>query len=1066
MSPEGFQSRPIAGNGGAGTPVRPVSVRPPYKRATRSARSWLGGAGGGQEHVVKRLWRRFWEIKEELGWKRLILRTGGVGTLLVILYVGFLWFTLPVVNDQTILRASQSTAIVDRNGTELYRVYGEQNRTIVKKEDISQHVKDAVVAIEDQRFFTRGCLDVRAIVRSLVTAGRKGGASTLTRQLARNALNLQRENILNRKLKELMLGCQMEAVYSRDDLLALYLNWIPFGQNAYGVQQASQTYFGKNAKDLTIAESAILASIPRGPSYYNPYGRHVRTTVTEDVLARISAGKITKTSQLDDDDVSIGLMGGMLGTGSHLLYVGGRTDQVLENMVSQGMITDAERTEAVTELKTITFQPSRESIRAAHFVLWTKDQVEKMFQSSADKGILEQGGLTIQTTLDWELQQAAEKAVTKFRESHRKIYMAQNIALVAMDPVTKEILAYVGNADYSDQENEGKVDMALAPRAPGSTFKPLIYASAFLKGYGPATVLHDVKTKFGDYEPQNFEGGFWGITTIRKALGGSRNIPAIKAYFLGGEEDALLSLASSMGVTTPLLRKPAEGYGPSMAIGAAETPLLEMVQGYATLADGGLFKPAVSIRKITDVRGALLPIPGDFDPGLESKEVLDPRVAYEVTSILSDKTARPGEYWQSILSVAGTEAAAKTGTSNKCLEFDEKKNCKPGKRKPDNVWTVGYTPMIVAGVWAGNATSDPLSDKADGINVAAPIWKEFMSQAQKIFVARSQKENLPLKTAFDRPDGLLDVQASLLSGELPTECTPVEMRKSDVFLRENAPTLADPACVTIEVDKVTGLLASDSCPAEARETKSFYVPKSILADRWPSWEQGVQTWAKEAGSGANLPLPIAPTEACDISMTPGRLEKPSIRLLTPGDGGTASYPSFHPTFDAEVGSSIREVTFEIDGKHLETFTGAPFDGAVRVPRSISEAGMHELTVTLTDEYYNTAKDTVRFSFRNDSGGPSVRLISPEAGASVPKGTEVSMQAVADDTEGGIKYVEFYLDGILLTRKPKSPYELTYPIDNAGTHRIRAVAVDLAGNTTEDEIRIEVTDGSGSSSSAH
>ncbi len=369
--------------------------------------------------------------------------------------------------------------------------------------------------------------------------------------------------------------------------------------------------------------------------------------------------------------------------------------------------------------------------------------------------------------------------------------------------------------------------------------------------------------------------------------------------------------------------------------------------------------------------------------------------------------------------------------------------------------------MLVAGVWVGNATSDPLSDRADGINVAAPIWKEFMTQAQKILAERAKKDQTALVTSFIRPEGLLDVQASLLSGQLPTECTPVDMRKSELFLREYAPNQADPACVTIEVDKVTGLLASDSCPAEARETRSFYVPRSILADRWPQWEQGVQAWALTAGSGGGLPLPVAPTATCDISLTPGRMEKPEVTLISPGDGGTASYPSFHPTFDAEVGSTIRQVEFRLDGKFLAAFTEAPFDGAVRVPRSISEAGMHELTVTLTDEYYNTATDTARFSFRNDSGGPSVRLLSPEDGTSVPKGTAVTMQADADDTEGGVKYVEFYLDGTLLTRKPKSPYELTYTLDFPGTHRIRAVAVDLAGNSTEDEIRITVTDGTGS-----
>ncbi len=1050
MTSDGFESRPVAGQKSGGE--RPKWARLPSKSSSRT-----NGAQAKIRRYATAVWVQLVEWRHRWGLPMLLARGAGTAGGLFLLYVFFLWITLPPLDHTTILKAAQSTIITDRDGVELYRIYDAQDRTVVDTSQISQHVKDAVVAIEDRRFFTRGCIDVRALVRSFLGFGSRGGASTLSRQLARNALNLQQENLLSRKIKELMLGCQLEHRYSRDEVLALYLNWIPFGQNAYGVEQASSAYFNKGAKDLTIAESAVLASLPQLPTYFSPYGRHVRTKLTDEALKRVIAGTLTSTAQLSDDDVSIGLLGTTVGTGSHLLYVGGRTDQVLQNMMEQKMITDAERKLALTELKTIVFKASRGSIRAPHFVLWAKTQVERMFEGEETKGILEQGGLTIQTTLDWKLQQAAEAAVAKFRDSSAKVYMGHNIALVAMDPHTKHILAYVGNADYADEEHGGKVDMALAPRAPGSSFKPFIYAGAFLKGYGPATVLHDVRTTFiGGYEPQNYEGGFWGLITIRKALGGSRNIPAIKAYFLGGEEDELLTFASSIGVTTPLRLKPAKGYGPAMAIGAAETPLVEMVQGYATLADGGLFKPAVSIQKITDRNGSLLPLPGDQGPLLQSKEVLDPRVAYEVTSILSDVSARPDAYWQSILSVPGTAAAGKTGTSNKCLERDAKQNCI--KRKPDNVWTIGYTPNLVAGVWVGNATSDPLSDKADGLTVAAPIWKDFMTRAQKILL--EENEGTALTTTFTMPQGVIQVQVSELSGQLPAECTPVEKRRADIFLRENAPSMPDPACVALTVDKVTGLLTSPSCPVEAQEQKNFYVPRSIHPDRYPAWETGVQAWAKTASG--SLPLPLAPTEACDVTKTPGRLEKPSVTLLSPGNGGTASYPSFHPQIATKVGSSIRSVEWQLDGKPLASFTQSPFDGALRVPKSVPKEGMHVLRVTLTDFYYNTATDSAQFSFRTDVSGPGLRIILPEDGATVVRGSPVTMQAEANDTEGGIKYVEFYLDGILLTRKPKEPYALTYPIDlPAGQHRIRAAATDLAGNKAEDEIRITVTEGTGS-----
>lgn len=975
----------------------------------------------------------------------------GVGVLLLFLYLAFLWLTLPSLDDPASLLAAQSTTITDRNGTELYRLYGSQDRTYVPGDQISDAVKAAIVATEDKRFYTRGCLDTRAFARLIVRFGQAGGASTLTRQLARNALNLQQENILNRKLKEIILGCQLEGTYSKDKILEMYLNWVPFGRNIYGVEQASRQYFGKAAKDLTLAESAVMASLPQLPSYYSPYGKHVHSIVTEALKKDIQEGRVTDSKDIDNDDVSIGLLGTTVGSGANALYVGGRSDQVLQNMIDQGMITEEERAEANKELRTMVFEQQREALRAGHFVLWVRDQVEKTFGDTADKGVLEQGGLKIETTLDWKLQQAAEDIITKQAPDIAKVYGANNIALVAMDPHTKEILAYVGNVDYADEEHEGKVDMALVPRQPGSSFKPFIYAAALSKGYSPATVLYDVRTKFGPYEPQNFEGGFWGLTTIRKALGGSRNIPAIKAYFLGGEEASLLDFVETLGAPTPKATRPGQGYGPSMAIGTAETPLVEMVQSYSTFADGGRYAPVSTIRKITDRRGSLLPFPGMFDPAATGEEVLDPRVAYQITSILSDPSVRPGDYWKNILTVPGTEAAAKTGTSNKCLERDDKENCK--KRKPDNVWTVGYTPNLVVGVWVGNATAEPMSDKADGINVAAPLWKAFMTAALKI----QKADTSVLPTTFTKPDGLVQVQASQLSGELPTECTPVEQRKSDLFFTERSPSKPDPACVTVLVDRVTGLLASDNCPVEAREMRSFFDPHSVLAERFPSWEKGVQDWAR--GSGAQLPLPLVPTEKCDITLTPGRLEKPEVTLTSPASGGAATYPSFRPRFQSKTGSGILKVEYAVDGKPVGAFTTAPFDGSIRVPRSIDKEGTHTLTITLTDVYYNTATDSISIRFEGDATGPDVSLSAPADGTTVTAGSDVTLRATATDPNGDIKYVEFFLDDILLTRKPVEPYELTYPLETTpGPHTLRALATDLAGNTGEDSVTVIVSTG--------
>ncbi|NOS68234.1 MAG: penicillin-binding protein, partial [Candidatus Peribacteraceae bacterium] len=367
--------------------------------------------------------RWLWRKKEDLGWRKSFLYIFSALSTLFVLYALFLWLTLPSLSEEKIFAASQSTVITDRNGIELYRIFGEQDRTNVPGSDIPQHTKQAIIAIEDRRYFERGCIDVRALARAVLSFGNSGGASTLTRQLARNALNLKREYLLNRKIKEFILGCQMESEYTKEELLNLYLNWIPFGQNAYGVEQASSRYFGKHAKELTLGESAILASLPQLPSYFSPYGRHVHTDVSAELRAKILDGTVTSVDDILDDDVTIGLLGVTIGSGATVkngsgksLYVGGRADQVLRSMQDAEFITDDERLKATEELKTLTFKKVREDIRAPHFVLWAKDQAETLFANSPDKGLLERGGLTIQTTLDWRLQEAAEQVVAAHKD--------------------------------------------------------------------------------------------------------------------------------------------------------------------------------------------------------------------------------------------------------------------------------------------------------------------------------------------------------------------------------------------------------------------------------------------------------------------------------------------------------------------------------------------------------------------------------------------------------------------------------------------------------------------------
>lgn len=995
----------------------------------------------------------------------------GALVLLGLTYLAFLWWSLPDIRDASSLLASQSTVIMDRNGTELYRLFSEQDRTFIPRSSLPPYVERAVLAIEDERFFEHGCVDLRAILRALLANIFRGfksqGASTLTQQLARNAL-LTREKRISRKIKEIFLACSLERRFTKEELLELYLNWIPFGQNAYGIEQASRTYFGISGKELSLAQAAVLASLPQRPSYFNPYSTHVRTSISDRIAEDIQQGKIARVSDIPENEITIGLLGRTVGSGAMSLYIGGRTDVVLRKMNDLGFIEERERLQALTELEHITFTPYREDIRAPHFVLWIRSEIERLLEGFAEENLLEHGGLRIETTLNWELQQIAEEVIVNSMKDIGSVYGVHNAAIVALDVKTREIIAYVGNADFNDSTHGGKIDMARVPRQPGSSFKPFTYAAAFQNGYGPGTVLYDVPTKFGEDEPQNFDGKFWGPLSIRNALGASRNIPAIKAFFLAGGEEPILQLATRMGVTSPKITKGEHeresgslfDYGWPLAIGAAEVPLLEMVHGYSTFASLGSYVPLTSIRRISDRNGNIL-----FEaPPEEPAQVLDARIAYQITSILSDPDPRPNEYWKNILTIPGTDAAAKTGTSNKCLrrekkdgkdEKDEKEKGACVERRPDNLWTIGYTPTLVTGVWVGNASGEPLAEKAESLVTAAPIWKAFMVRALQTLPPDAEK-------TFPPPERLLSPQVSLLSGELPTSCTPVEQRKAELFLEERAPKKSDPACLSIFVDRVTGLRASDSCPVEAREERSFLLPKSILSERWPEWEKGVQEWAHAQmllwnatpdHSGSLLPLPLAPLEDCDLAATPGRLEKPTLQIQFPLPNAVVPFPSFRPQIDVTVGSLLRDLRFMIDGKLIASGSGS-MSPILTMPKSIKPSGSHTLDITLIDQYFNEARKSVPFRFSEDRSPPSIHFTSPQENLSIHPGTEVLLRAKASDGEGGVKHVQFFLNDRLLTNDPLAPYELSYTANlKPGIYSLKVRATDLAGNVSENQVTI-------------
>jgi penicillin-binding protein 1C len=600
-----------------------------------------------------------------------ILGLIGVGGL-------FVWIAtldIPDLSSFEERRVQQSTKIYDRTGEILlYDLHQDVRRTIVPYEEISRHIKNATIAIEDDTFFEHSGVRPLAILRSMITNVQRGGGpfsgaggSTITQQVIKNSI-LQHEKTLTRKIKEAILAFRLEQVLTKEEILSHYLNESPYGGTIYGVEEASLSFFGKPASDVTLAESAYLASLPQLPTYYSPYGSH-----------------------LDDLEK--------------------RKNLVLDKMLEHGFITEDEFNLAKSEK--VEFKPQvATGIRAPHFVFYIRDYLTEKY---GDESLAEKG-LKVITTLDWKLQEKAEEIVKEKALYNAKTYNAENAALVATDPTNGEILVMVGSRDYFDKDIDGNFNIALAERQPGSSFKPFVYAAAFKKGYTPETVVFDLRTQFstacepdnftsddGCYSPDNYDHKFRGPVTFKNALAQSLNVPAVKALYLAGIP-ASIKLARDLGITTLANQNQ---YGLTLVLGGGEVKLLEMVGAYGTFANEGVRNELNSILRIEDASGNIIE-----EQEVASKQVLDSTIALQISDILSDNEARTPLFGaNSPLHFPGRDVAAKTGTTN-------------DKR---DVWVVGYTPNLVVGAWAGNNDNRSMSE-ISGL-VISPLWRAFMDVA-------------------------------------------------------------------------------------------------------------------------------------------------------------------------------------------------------------------------------------------------------------------------------------------------------------------------------------------------
>ncbi|OGD10619.1 hypothetical protein A2397_06070 [Candidatus Amesbacteria bacterium RIFOXYB1_FULL_44_23] len=589
---------------------------------------------------------------------------GSIAVGVVVLLIIFAYFAKDLPSpDKIVRREGFSTKIFDRKGELLYDVFSDQRRTPVEWAAIPDSLKKATVAVEDKSFYTHAGVDPLTpfrIVYNIIFKRRVIGGSSLTQQLVKNVL-LTDERTITRKLKEFILALQVESKYSKDQILQMYLNEVPYGGTAWGVGEAATQYFQKSVSDLTLPEAIILAGLPQSPSRYSPF------------------------------------------TGT--LYVE-RAKEVAKRMREDGYITADEEKTITATLSAVPIATQSGTLKAPHFVFWIKQQLEGKYGEK----VVEQGGLRVTTSLDLEIQEKAQQIVTD-QVAKVKHLNINNGAAVVLDVKTGEVLAMVGSKNWGDPDYDGKYNVVTALRQPGSAIKPVVYATALRKGYTASSLLMDTKTSFpgGDkpeYVPENYDGKFRGPVLVREALGNSLNVPAVKMVSLVGIKD-MLTLAYEMGFgslepTAELLKR----VGLSIALGGGEVRLLDMASAYSGFANGGLRVDPVGILKVTDINGNTL----EEWKETKGRQVLTAGEAFIVSSILSDPEARKITFGvRSQLEVPGKTVAVKTGTTND---------------KRDN-WTIGWTPSTIVGVWVGNNDNSAMKQVASGVTGASPIWRQI-----------------------------------------------------------------------------------------------------------------------------------------------------------------------------------------------------------------------------------------------------------------------------------------------------------------------------------------------------
>lgn len=1032
--------------------------------------------------------------------------------LTLILYKKYI-VDLPSVKELENLDISQSSTIYDRDWNELYKIFKE-NRTYIPYEKINPKMVNALIAGEDKRFWDNPGFDIIGLSRAVLykIIGKNDGVvwtSTLTQQLIRNTI-ISNERSIERKIKELYLSYKLTNGVSKEKILELYLNKIAFWSNSYGIEQAAQTFFGVPASDLGILESSILASIPKWPTYYSPYNHYDRVVGYSYIYDKDDSENITKIitpsshaqnaasvqlfktflenlkakelseskvlicwlvadnfkanidvdnegcSVLDYSDLLMFLNSVQLKQDNQYLeYQTGRKDFILGRMLEDNYISFDEYRSALLKWLWFEFTQSRTDIKYPHFVFYVKQYLEDKY--GAD--VLESGWFKVFTTLDPNLQDKAEEIVQNQAAINQARFGGQNAAMISLDNQAGEILAMVGWKDYFDTEIWGNNNMMTAALQPWSTFKPFVYSLALKnEKIGTKTPVYDVQTTFpGSYTPSNFDGKFMGKMTIAKALNYSRNVPAIKMFYLAWRENAILKFMRELWVESldtfqaSYLEKYGKSYsyGAPLALWTGEMTWLELAQAYSVFANMGELKEFTPILKIIDSNGVIIE---EKQESSQKNNVMWADQAYLMNNILSDTSSRPSA-WNNFLSLPDRTMAAKTGTSTKQYTIGSKKYI-----FARNLWTIAYTPQITTVAWAGNTDGSQLWARWNGLEWAGSIVHAFMRYAHQGKPAQSWKS----------PVGVKSLSISSLSWLLPSDTTLAWFLTSALFI--NSPITYDNSFRPLEVDALCNWVVTAATPPAAIRTISLLQLQSLNPQN-SAWEQPVQKWVAENAQNPEI-FPFQNSwkiafssnpEACDHS---GQSSSSILVASTLDNNSTFQHGNNYIELGYQSNNPIISLDILIDNTKiweipLQNKTKWSYRGNILIPNTY-EAWNYKLSFRIVDNIYWDAVETNNITIKEkDTTPPNLVLKGPSTLSLLTDQSYIIEWTI--DERAWINAINVLLNGEIFAASIQNnsrPRNLNFELNKDGNipvweHIVTIQVIDSSFNTGSQDITLSI-----------